>query len=607
MATVSVSAAKPSGVTYNVRLFFRLLSFLGPYKGPTALACLFLVVSSVFTLAVPQFLGEAVDAILARGSLGALALLALAVIVASLLRGAASFGQSYLSQAVSQRIAYDLRNALYDRYQRLSFSFYDRMQTAQLMSRATADVEAVRMLISFAVLRFLQVGLLLSMVTAILVALDWRLALITFAVLPFIAYRTTVTSRRLRPLWLKVSEGIAAMSTVLQENLSGIKVVKAFAREDLEAERFARRAAEVHDRNLAANQTQASNGAFMALAVNLASAAILWYGGSEVLAGRLTAGELTKFLLYLLSITMQVRMVGWLGNQISQAVASGERIFEVMDAVPEVKEKPDARPLTDVRGNVRFEGVSFAYGSQMSVLHNVSLAAAPGQVIALLGATGSGKTSLVNLLPRFYDVTAGRVTIDGADIREVTLTSLRQAIGIVQQDVFLFSATIRDNIAYGRPEASQEEIVAAARAACIHDFIVGLPEGYDTWVGERGINLSGGQKQRVAIARTLLRNPRILILDDSLSSVDIETEYLIQQALTELIKGRTTFVIAHRLATVKSADQILVLQEGRIVERGRHEELARQGGPYQRIYELQLRQQEHVHVQATGLSDGGQP
>ncbi|MBI4236552.1 MAG: ABC transporter ATP-binding protein [Chloroflexi bacterium] len=590
------TAAPRSGVWYNVRLFLRMHAFLLPYKGQAALAYLLLILSSLFVLAAPHFLGNAVDIALAQGSSKALLLAAGAVVGASLLRGLTSYWQNYLSQAISQRVAYDMRNALYDRFQRQSFSFYDHTQTAQLMSRATADVEAVRMLMSFGLVRIVQVAVLLLLVTAVLVGMNWQMALVTLAVLPFVAYRTTHVSRQLRPLWLSIQQEIGVLSTVLQENLSGMRVVKAFGREREESAKFARQAQVVYGQNIAANNEQAANTSLITFVVYLAAGIQLWYGGALVIRGALTPGELTKFLFYLLTITMYVRMIGWLGNQLSRAVAAAERIYDILDALPEVRESPGARPIRVGEGHVRFENVSFAYGERAPVLRDVSVEAAPGQVIALVGATGSGKTTLVSLLPRFYDPTAGRIVIDGTDTRQVTLASLRRSIGIVQQDVFLFSATIHENIAYGRPEASREQVMAVAKAARLHDFIAGLPDGYDTWVGERGINLSGGQRQRLAIARTLLLDPRVLILDDSLSSVDTETAYEIEQELAQVMAGRTAFIVAHRLASVLQADQILVLEEGRIVQRGRHAELVAQPGPYRQIYDLQLRGQEEARA-----------
>ena len=590
--------ARGTGVRYNVRIFLRLQSFLLPYKGRAALVYLFLFISSAFTLAIPYLVGRAVDLVENVESLSTLLLVAGGILGAAVIRGATSYGQSYYSQSVSQHVAYDLRNALYDRFQNQSFSFFDTTRTAELMSRATSDVEAVRMLISFALVRIVQVGLLLLMVTGVLLTSNWQLALVTLAVLPFIGYRTARTSRRLRPIWLSVQEEIANLSTVLQESLSGMRVVKAFGRGKEETERFSRQANVVYQRNIAANEEQAVNSALMSFAVYFAVTVQLFVGGNMVINGTLTPGELTSFLLYLLTITVYVRMIGWLGNQLSRAVAAGERIFEVLDARPEVQEKPEAVNNAIARGRIVYDNVSFSYTEQSDVLEGVSFAAEPGQIIALVGSTGSGKTTLVSLLPRFYDPTAGRITIDGVGLRDISLAHLRGSIGIVQQDVFLFSATIRDNIAYGRPDASTDHIKSAAMAARLHGFIDSLPDKYDTWVGERGINLSGGQRQRLAIARTLLMDPRILILDDSLSSVDADTEYSIQQALDRVMEGRTTMIVAQRLASVLRADKILVLDQGRVMQQGTHSELIAEPGSYRAIYDLQLRHQEEAQEDA---------
>ncbi|MDA1096046.1 MAG: ABC transporter ATP-binding protein [Chloroflexi bacterium] len=612
-----------SGIWYNIRIFLRLQAFLLPYKRDLALVYGLLLASTVFVLVIPGFVGVAVDIVNPEfnGELRLLGLIALpeasdlraliilggAVIAAAIFRGVASYGQAYYSQAISQRLAFDIRNSLYDTFQRQSFAFYDRTRTAELMSRATADVEAVRMLISFALVRIVQVVLLLLFVTAITVSINWQLALVTLGVLPFIAYRTTVASRSLRPIWLSVQEGIAALSTVLQENLSGMRVVKAFGREREESDKFARQARVVYERNLEANQEQAVNTSLMTFSVYVATGIQLAYGGLLVTRGTLSAGDLTAFLLLLLTITMYVRMIGWLGNMLSRAVAAGERIFEILDSEADVREVPGAKPLVVTEGRVRYEDVAFRYRTRAPVLDGVTLDAAAGEVIALVGATGSGKTTLVSLLPRFYDPTGGRLMIDGIDIREVSLASLRLNIGIVQQDVFLFSATMHDNIAYGRPSATDQEIVAAAKTSRLHDFVAGLPDGYDTLVGERGINLSGGQRQRLAIARTLLLDPKILILDDSLSSVDTETEHQIQQALSEVMVGRTTFIVAQRLVSVLRADTILVLDGGRIVQRGSHRDLLAEVGPYRAIYDLQLRHQDEARSLTDAAAAGGAP
>ena len=592
----------------------RLLTFLRPYKRRVAVAVVALVGASGMVLAIPQLIRWAINyglgaelvegELVTQGNTRTLAIAAVAVVAAAVLRGAFTFIQTYLGEWISQRVAYDVRNRIYDRRQRLSSAYHDRQQTGQLMSRATQDVEAVRWFIHMGVLRFGYIILLLAAILAIMLVTNWKLALIAWAFMPFIAWRSTVMALSLRPLWMKVQEGLARLNTVLQEALTGARVVKAFARERHEGEKFQGEAEALFGDSYHASRIQAFNSPMMTGFWLAAIAATLWFGGREVINGNLNLGELTAFLLYLTILNMPVRMLGWIVMIASRAQVSGQRIFEILDAESAVKEKPAAPQLQNVQGHVRFEGVSFGYDSISPVLKSVDLEAKPGQVIALMGPTGSGKTTVVNLMPRFYDVTSGRVTIDGIDIRDVTLASLRRAIGTVQQDVFLFSATIRDNIAYGAVGATQEHIEAAAEAAHIHDHIAGLPDGYDTWVGERGITLSGGQKQRIALARALLMDPRILILDDSTASVDTETEYMIQQTLAGLMQNRTTFVIAQRLRTVKMADEILVLDDGEIVERGSHHKLLRAGGLYRQIYDLELRDQEEALEQVPATAAG---
>ena len=582
----------------------RLLRFLRAYWRRTALAAICVLSSGAAMLIMPQLIGWAIDYGLAvegegdlrvaTGDRNLLIVAAAAIIGTAVLRGAFAFGQTYLGEWVSQRVAYDIRNAIYDRLQRLSYAYHDQQQTGQLMSRATQDVEAVRWFVSMGLLRGSYVVILLIAVLVIMLATSWQLALVVWAFIPLIAWRSTVMALTLRPLWTTIQEGLARIATVLQEALTGARVVKAFARGEHEEEKFRREAEALFEYSYESSRIQAVNAPLMSGLWLMATAATLWVGGREVAAGRLEIGELTTFLLYLALLQMPVRALGWIIMIASRANAAGQRIFEILDAESAVREKPGAVELDAVRGHVRFEDVSFAYDAISPVLAHVDIDARPGQVVALMGPTGSGKTTVVNLMPRFYDVTGGRITIDGVDTRDMSLASLRQAIGTVQQDVFLFSATIRDNIAYGAVDATDEQIVEAAKAAHIHEFIVSLPDGFDTWVGERGITLSGGQKQRVAIARTLLMDPRILILDDSTSSVDTQTEYQIQQTLQRVMEGRTTFVIAQRLRTVKMADQILVLEEGQIVERGRHEQLLRRDGIYRQIYDLELRDQEEA-------------
>ena len=519
--------------------------------------------------------------------------------------GLSRFGLTYASESLGQKVAYDLRNKLYGNVQRLSYAYHDTVQTGQIMSRATEDVEAVRMFVSFASLRLLMIAGMLGFGIGGMFYFDWRLALISLATMPIIIWRSVRISTIMRPLWLLIQRSQARLAEIADEGLGGIRVVKAFSREPLEAEKFSKASGVTRDLQLNQAITMAKHAPLMQGIFIAQMGVTVSIGALFISQGTINAGVVTAFLLWLTMLQMPVRMLGFMITMFSRAVAAGERVFEVLDTQSAVQEKEDALDLVDARGHVRFENVSFSYSSASPVLSDIDIDATPGKIIALLGPTGSGKSTVVSLLPRFYDVTSGRITIDGEDIREFKLDSLRTNIGTVQQDVFLFVGTLRDNIAYGRPGASQEDVEAAAKAARIHDFITSLPYGYDEWVGERGVTLSGGQKQRIAIARTILLNPRILVFDDSTASVDTQTEFLIQQALNVLMESRTTFVIAQRLRTVLRADEILVLDEGKIVERGKHEELLTNNGLYRDIYDLELREQEEALGESLAAPGGG--
>jgi ATP-binding cassette subfamily B protein len=491
-------------------------------------------------------------------------------------------------------VSFDLRNLLYDHVQHMSFGFHDRHHTGAIMSRAITDVENIRMFINMGLVRTPYFLLLFVAVAAILFVQDWRLGLISASFMPVVMIYSAMIRLKMRNIWLIVQEKMAEMSTVLQENFTGIRVVKAFAAEPHEEAKFERHNQEVATHYIRAEKMRASSTSFMLFTFLLAMGMILFFGGRRVISGDMSVGELAQFIFYLQMLQMPVRMAGWLVNSYARAASAGQRLFEILDAQSPVQEAPEARELQRPRGHVKLENVTFSYDDTKRVLRGIDLEAKPGQVIALLGAPGSGKTSVVNLIPRFYDVTGGRITIDGADIRNVSLESLRRNIGIVQQDVFLFTTSIRENISYGNVEATQEMIERAAKVAQMHDFILSLPNGYDTHVGERGSTLSGGQRQRMSIARAVLLDPPVLILDDSTSSVDANTEARIRIAMESVMEGRSTFVIAHRLSTVHRADSIVVMKDGQIAEQGTHQELLEYNGIYREIYDLQLRPQEEV-------------
>ena len=593
-----------------MRVLIRLLTFTFPYKRQLLFTVGSMIGSSLFALAVPTIVGATLDTALdaQRGgevSWSPLINAALLILGAATLRGLFAFTQQYFGENLSQSVAYSIRNAIYNRLQGLSFAYHDQAEIGQIMSRATQDVEGVRMYVNFGIVRIGYIVILLSVALYLMMRSNVTLALVSWGFLPIIAIVSTILSLRLRPLWLAVQDSQGRLSTALQESLSGVRVVKAFSREEFESQKFDAEAKNQFNQSYATNRLQAINQPLLTALNAAALVATIWVGGRQVAEGALTTGQLTAFLGYLYLLAQPVRMLGMIANILSRTVSAGERIFDILDAESAVKEKPDAVVLPRASGRVEFDHVAFGYKASNPIIRDVDLVAEPGQVFALVGPTGSGKSTLVNLMPRFYDVTGGAVRVDGVDVRDATISSLRRNIGIVQQDVFLFIDTIRENIRYGRQGATDEDVEQAAKAARIHDFILTMPDGYDTWVGERGVTLSGGQKQRISIARTLLMDPAILIFDDSTSSVDMETEYLIQQALAELMRGRTTFVIAQRLRTVKSADAILVLDRGEIVERGTHDELIHAGGLYQKIYELELRDQEEAFRGADAAAVAG--
>jgi len=570
----------------------RAYGYMRPHWRTAALGYGLLVFINVITVAQPQLMRGIVDRGIEQHDLRYLTWSALGLLGLTVTQGLLSYVHGNAIERVSQSVAYDLRNELYQKLSSLSFSYHDRTEAGQLLARAMHDVERLRFLNGRATMRCIEGGILLIVTIVILAMMNLQLALLSLLSMPILMYQAYRYSRDLRPLWRTLRDQVSSMTSWVEQNLRGARVVKGFAQEEAEIERFG-------EQNQAwlklAEKTaliRALNNPAVIFLTNVGTIFIIWYGGRLVIQDGLTMGEFVAFTAYLSQLAGRVRMLGRIVPFISESAASGERVFEILDAESEVVESPDAVDLPEVQGRVSLEEVSFAYFGRRTVLDGISLKAEPGQIIALMGATGSGKSTIINLIPRFYDVTKGQVKLDGHDVRDLTLESLRRQIGIVLQETTLFAASIRENIAFGRPDATEEEIVAAAKAAQAHEFITATPDGYETHVGERGSTLSGGQKQRVAIARALLKDPRILILDDAMSSVDTETERLIQRALERLMQGRTSFVIAQRLSTVRMADQILVLRKGRIAAQGTHEELLARSGLYAEIYERQLRPQE---------------
>lgn len=588
--STSSQSSQPSPLPPDTgRILWRCFGYLRPYWQLTVGAYLALMGINALALATPQFIRWIIDRGIRGQDIHLLTWSVLALLGLTAIKGVFTYAQGRWTEIASQGVAYDLRNAIHRKLAGLSFSYHDRAETGQLLSRAVQDVERIRFLTGRAFLRLTDGIVLLIGTAAVLLWMNPALALLALATMPLLAHRALVFGRQFRPLSLEIQNQLAVLTTRLEQNLRGARIVKAFAQEEAEIARFDRENDRWFALSAQAARLQAFNLPLMDLIASIGTVFIIWYGGQLVIRNQLTLGELVAFSTYLAQLFQPVRRLGMIISAVAQAAAAGERIFEILDAVSEVSDRPGAIELPPCRGHVRFEHVSFAYFGRHRVLNDISFEALPGQIVALLGATGSGKSTIINLIPRFYDPTEGRITIDGYDLRDVTLASLRAQISIVLQETTLFAASIRENIAFGRPGASFEEIVAAAQAAQAHEFIEQMPQGYDTLVGERGVTLSGGQKQRVAIARALLKDPRILILDDATASVDAETERLIQIALERLMQGRTSFVIAQRLSTVRKADLVLVLERGRIAARGTHEELLRTSGLYAEIYHRQLR------------------
>lgn len=574
----------------------RLRNFVRPYWKQVLLALSALVAMTGISLLIPMIIGRFIDQGLMQGNLQLIITAALLLLGIGTGRAILIYWQRFLTERIAAQVGYDLRNRLYDHIQRMTFTFHDHTETGQLISRTIEDVRSIERFTGNGIVELIHLSLLLVGIVTLLYITKPGLA--TIALLPMIplVLMTSRFGRRIGDYFLEVDNSLGELSTRLQENVLGGQVVRAFAREPYEIERFNWANRVLYDTRVTVIGEWSRIMPTSHLLVILSTILILWFGGQLVLAGEMTIGEIVAFNSYLLMLAEPARQLTWLVNMAGEAIAGVKRTFEILDHAPEIKSPPNAHKLSQVSGRVEFRNVALAYhGERTHALCDVNLEVEPNQVIALIGPTGSGKTSLVNLIPRFYDVNQGAVLVDGFDLRQVDLPSLRRQIGIVLQSSLLFSTTITENIAFGRPEASMNEITDAAKAAQAHEFILSFPDGYETIVGERGITLSGGQRQRIAIARALLMDPRILILDDSTSSVDTQTELLIQKALWRLMEGRTTFVIAHRLSTVMRADLILVMENGQIIEQGKHTILLNNDGLYREIYDLQLRDQERFH------------
>jgi ABC-type multidrug transport system fused ATPase/permease subunit len=573
------------------RTFVRLLGFLRPYRASLIVSSALAILSQIAAILVPVLIGVVVNELDGSRDTQLLVLEIGAIVALGLVRGGLMYGRRVISGRQALAVEYDLRDELYSHFLRLSFGFYDRSQTGQLMSRATIDLQSVRFFLGYGLIFFAQHVVTVLVVTAVLFVYSWKLAFVALAITPIIAFTAYRYSRVSQPVLREVQQTLAEVAIVAEESITGVHVVKSFAQEDRRSERFGGAANTVFRQTLAANRQRALYVPLLTFLPLVAQALVLLAAGRMVVSGSLTLGAFFTFNLLLAMLVMPLRMLGmWIG-QAQRAIAAGRRIFEVLDEPEEIADREGAIPLAPGPGRLVFEDVTFGYDPGRPVLEQVDLVVPAGRTVALLGPTGSGKTTLAALVPRFYDADAGRVLVDGVDVRELARRSLRREIGVISQDPFLFSASIRDNIALGMPDAPFEAVESAARAAQAHDFILELPHGYETVVGERGITLSGGQRQRIAIARALLIDPRILILDDATASVDATTEARIRAGLREVMRGRTTIIIAHRLSTIALADEIVVLDHGRVAARGTQSELLEASPVFREIHEHGLLQQ----------------
>lgn len=575
-----------------MNLYLRLLNYVRPYLPRLLLAVLCTCLAAGCNLYLPWIIKDVVDKVLVQKDIRMLYLIAASIVVVFIIRGLFFYGQSYLMSWVGQRVVIDIRGAIFRKLQRLSMSFYDKNKTGTIMSYVTNDVAALQVAMVDKAVELVTEGLVLVGSIAAMLWLDWKLTLFTFCTFPVVLWFMDFFGKKIRRNGGRIQECTAELTSVLQEVVSSARVVKSFVREDYEIKRFDAQ----NMTNFYANMKNIKLNALLTPTVELVAAigvtVVMWYGGMSVINGAITAGSLVAFLVYAVNIANPIKRLTKVVASIQQALAAGERVFGILDLEENIKELPSAKLLPPVQGYVEFKHVDFAYNKDEQVIEDLSFKVNRGQIVAIVGPSGAGKSTIASLLPRFYDVTNGSIVIDGMDIRDVTLNSLREQVGIVPQETLLFNGSVYDNILYGRLDATKEEVEAAAKAANAHDFIMGLPEGYDTMLGDRGVNISGGQRQRISIARAILKNPQILILDEATSALDTESERIVQEALDRLMVGRTSFVIAHRLSTIKNADRILVMEKGRLVEDGSHEELMAQEGLYAHLYRIQYRSKE---------------
>ena len=570
-------------------LYKRILNYIRPYLHVLFAALVCTMLAAGGNLYLPWIFRDMIDKVLTAKDAYMLNLISASIVVIFLLRGIFLYWQNYLMSYVGQHVIIDIRSEVFHKLQRLSMSFYDKNKTGTIMSYVTNDVNALQGAMVDNTIELITESIILIGSILAMIYLDWKLTLFTILTFPVVLYFMNFFGKKIRRSGGMIQEATADITSVLQESVSSARVVKSFVREKYEIERFEKENAA----NLAANLKNARYMATLTPTIEFVAALgvtlILWYGGNNVIEGDTTAGSLVAFLAYAVNISNPIKRITRVTGNIQKALAAAQRVFDVLDLPEEVTDLPDARPLPAVTGSVSFEHVTFSYNKGDEIIHDLSFSVKPGQAIGLVGPSGAGKSTIASLLPRFYDCDSGTIRIDGTDIRDATLDSLRSQVGIVPQETILFNGTVYDNILYGRLDATKEEIIEAAKAANAHDFIMELPQGYDTMLGDRGVNISGGQRQRIAIARAILKNPRILILDEATSALDTESERLVQEALNRLMVGRTAFVIAHRLSTIKNADRILVLEKGRLAEDGTHEELMEKNGLYAHLYQIQYR------------------